>query len=308
MNKWYNVCVAILFMQTVSGSISANEKVTGQNLMNLSHEPIKSNITVQTNEFGELWLPVEINNLSGKMLVDTGSSGSVFRQDKLSVLEDFTVLQQRTGYGAGTTESKVESTLIQLENFSVAGKSLEIKQISSHVFGHGGDEYLGIIGLDVIKELSAGLLISQQDVQLLGSTTAYQRRFSVPLYKSDFGLLYFKTEINEKEVGLIVDSGSQYTVIDASATEGLEIKTQVLEGQYATDVQGNTIPISITPEISLKVGGNTVFTSPLLSTSLSSVLDNDKFEFNVVGVIGMANLQQAKTLIDFSTNTLHFLE
>lgn len=271
-------------------------------------EPTPAPIKLESNDSGEIWLQAQINDLSGKMLVDTGSSGSVLKQSKLSKIGDESqLLSTHDGFGLGDKTTKIISSLVSIEKFKIAGQELNLKQINTHPLPHLNDSYIGIIGLDALRDIATAIEFSPESITLLTTNKKKQAPTKgAELFESKLGLLYFTSKLKEKNIGLIVDSGSQYTVIDEKRIPALAINASILEGASTLDIEGNEIPIMVTEPLSLKIDDQVLFTSKMLATNLSSVIENDQFEFEVVGVIGLNNLRQSNAIMDLKSSSISF--
>lgn len=291
--KFYSISIFLIFFSLVT-TISAQTRNT------VGAKPIVINQTTS----GELWLEVQLNNLKGKMLVDTGSSSSVIRTEFLEKLRDYKYVGKESGYGVGEGDTEIESNIIRVKQFYIAGHQTELNQINVHSIGLPDKSFIGIIGLDALHAIAKGIYFNGDSVTLLQSPPKKDNAISAKLYRSELGMFYLKSTINKHNIGFIIDSGSPYSLLSHKEAKKLSITTSVLEGAFAEDIKGNKVPVLITEKITLSIKKQALPIEKMLVTSISSLLEHDQYQFNVVGVLGLETLTQSQAWIDFSADTI----
>lgn len=267
---------------------------------------ITQDLKVEQAQNGELFLDVKTQKLSGKMVLDTGSTGSVLDAKQLETLDEFHYLAREKGYGVGSKDTSLVSAKIQVPSLQVSGYTLDKVDMNVHALNHLGPNFVGIVGFDVLKRMSKGIHFAKDNNRLLANTPAVEGQSIVKLHHSKFGLPYVTVSLNDFEVGFILDTGSQHALVNVAQAQDYFIATTPLEGAFGYDLNGNKIPIMQTESLVLKTQNQLLFESKFLAVDLSSVLLNDSFRHHVIGIIGLNKLIELNTIINFSAQTVSF--
>ncbi|GGA83905.1 hypothetical protein GCM10011369_27400 [Neiella marina] len=270
------------------------------------HDP--ADIAINQTETGRLWLATRINDFTGKMLVDTGSSGSVLDQKYLPRIGKYKAISVDKGWGIGAKESHIANLTIEVGSFQVAGESTAKTHISVHENVIPDPELIGIIGIDAIQALRSGMQFSAESIILTNHYQAKNDRrqsTAMALKHSSLGMMYVEVEIEGQQVGLIIDSGADYTLINSDSLGALKLESKVLKGAYTSDINGNRLAVRQVNPTNIAMNGNPIRFSKLLAVPLSSAIQNQSFSTNVVGVIGLYDLKRLKAYLDFDSAKLH---
>ncbi|MCC4834882.1 aspartyl protease family protein [Shewanella sp. 10N.7] len=267
---------------------------------------IQQNLPLVESEDGQLHLDVMIQALSGRMIIDTGSSSSVLDRRYLSSIDDYTSLDVEKGYGFGSEQAMMVSEKIQLSGFTVSGYELSSINLNTHNLSGINRKYLGLLGFDLLQLIAKGLQFSELQTQLLAQYTLDETKNNLSLFSSGFGIPYVVVNINEQEVGLILDTGSQYSIINRKNAVDLSISSELIPNAYGQDINGKQIPISMSDSIAVSNGKASLFENRFIVTDLDSVIVNDSFNHQVIGIIGLNQLKSLNTKIGFESNTVTF--
>ncbi|MBW8192423.1 retroviral-like aspartic protease family protein [Neiella marina] len=272
-------------------------------------DDVKSeDILINQTDTGRLWLDTSINDFSGKMLVDTGSSGSVLDQKYLPRIGKYKALSIDKGWGIGDQSTHIDNLSIEVSSFSVAGESLNNRFISVHRNVLPADELIGIIGIDTIKELRAGMQFSPDNIVLSDRRKAQSsnsQNTAIDVNSSSLGMMYLEVTMQGKKVGLIIDSGADYSIINSEALDNLKLESSVLPGAYTSDINGKKLSVRRVKPTNIEMNGTTIRFEKLFAVPLSSAIKNQSFSTEVIGVIGLFDLKRLEAYLDFNNHKLH---
>ena len=282
----------------------------------LSNAKMETHPVTKTTD-GHIEIQASINGVKAKFILDTGATGTVIDSNKLSVFGITTRHDKIQGVRIGDAETgKIETFPVNIEQFSIGQKQLNIKLIySNDLSGQFDGDLMGLIGYDALAELNAlldlknsRLLIpeNKQDIKKWLSDPAATPYETVDLHKSAMGFSFVDVQLGNNPVRLLVDTGASEIVLDESALRQLGFDLVNHPTAKSVIAEGIEVPMKVLKNGRITLGSMTL-TSDFFTTDFTALMDavNVQNQPRLIGILGNKHLLEMNTIIDVANGKLY---
>lgn len=266
---------------------------------------------------GHIEIQASINGVKAKFILDTGATGTVIDTNKLSVFGITTSHEKIQGVRIGDAETgKIETFPVDIEQFSIGQKQLEIKMIyANELSGQFAGDVMGLIAYDALAELHALLDLknsrlllpeNQHDLEKWLSDQADSPYETVDLHKSAMGFSFVDVQLGNNQVRLLVDTGASEIVLDESALTQFGFDLANHPTAKSVIAEGVEIPMKVLKNGRITIGSMTL-TSDFFTTDFTALMDavNVQNQPPLIGILGNKHLLEMNTVIDVANGKLY---
>ena len=266
---------------------------------------------------GHLEIPASINRVAAKFILDTGATGTVIDINKLHIFGITTTQEKIQGVRIGDAETgKIETFPIDIQQFSIGEKQLNIKSIySNDSSGQFESHIMGLIGYDALAELNvlldvknSQLLIPENkaDIKKWLSDSANTLYETVDLYKSAMGFSFVNASLGDNPIRLLVDTGAPQLILDESSLIkfGFELASHPTAKSVVTD--GIELPMKVLKNGTVTLGSMTL-SDDFFTTDFTALMNvvNVQNQPQLIGILGNKHLVEMSTIIDVANAKLY---
>ncbi len=238
-------------------------------------------------QHGFLSLTAQVDGVDKSFILDTATPKSVIY----------------TSHGKGGT--------VAVSRFAIAGHETGIRKLQGHLLpDHIGSGTAGVIGLDALSALDALLLVKHNSLLIPKSsnvTLPVSKQIRLSITAS--GLALVETVLQGKTYQLVISSSAPTLLLDSRriGEVGIVPMQHRNNGLQTQANQRKTITTAVTPIDSIQIGGLTFTDNFSLSDLTLSLGQLDSANDNIIGLLGLAELQQGNAAIDFANQILYWM-
>lgn len=258
-------------------------------------------VVIPLKQAGKLILfEMEIDGLSGNVVLDSGASGLVLNE---TYYRDYAAGDKILVGGIGSNEAGASRTLIK----SMRVRSVRFQNVTADVIplGHLEDKrntkIIGLFGLaqltNFIVELDLQRL--QLVIRKLPIKASFDPTFSLPMSVSKRCIM-LDVSIQDIPLRFALDTGAETNVLNTSIPQEILRTISIQRRAMLTDSTGDEFEVLFATLASLKVGEFTFGFVPIILTNLHQMSEIYLVELD--GILGYDFLRNGKVVMNFQTN------